>query len=195
MDTFIIKADFETLIKGTNLDEVTETTDAIIENAIGSAVEEAAGYIRHRYDEDATFKAVKIVTSDTVSGVTTGDRFYNSTSKLFYHAIVDGGTTLTNTAQFTQADNRNQKLKDVVVDIVLFNIHSRIQPRNIPELRRIRYDGDDAKQTGGAIGWLKMVQRGTIQPDLTVYVDSEGEAPEAGQRVSYGTSPSTSYKF
>ena len=44
------------------------------------------------------------------------------------------------------------------VDIVLYHIHSRINPRQIPEIRVDRYER--------AIAWLKMVTKGEVTPDL-----------------------------
>ena len=51
MDKFLVKYDFETLIQEESLNEITYTTDRIINDAIDNAVSEAAGYIRNRYDE------------------------------------------------------------------------------------------------------------------------------------------------
>lgn len=79
---------------------------------------------------------------------------------------------------------RDNKLLQVVIDIALYHLFTTVVPRNIPEIRSIRYDGNDPRQQGGAIGWLKMVQKGTIQMDLEVKTDSAGL--EEGHRVLYG---------
>lgn len=55
-------------------------------------------------------------------------------------------------------DNRSQQLVMVIIDITLYHIHSRIAPRNIPELRVIRYQA--------AIDWLKMCNSGDVSPDI-----------------------------
>jgi phage gp36-like protein len=43
------------------------------------------------------------------------------------------------------------------IDIALYHLHSRISPRQIPELRGIRYDS--------AINFLKQVAEGMLNPD------------------------------
>lgn len=192
---FLVTDDYLTLIRKDRLDEIVETDDTILKKALPAAQEEAAGFIRHRYDEDQVFKAVKEVTTDTVSGATTGDRFYQSTSKLFYVATADGGTDLTDTGFFDQTDDRNPKLVEVVVDIVLYNIHSRINPKSVPDHRRIRYDGDDPKQQGGALGWLKMVQKGINTPNLPPIVDADGDSPQNTESVAYGQTSTSEYGF
>lgn len=59
---------------------------------------------------------------------------------------------LLNTAYFTAGDNRSKMLVQKMVDITLFHLHSRIAPRNIPEVRQKRYDE--------ALEWLDQVAKG-----------------------------------
>jgi len=86
------------------------------------------------------------------------------------------------TNYWTKGDNRNQLIVMRLIDITLYHLHSRINPRNIPDLRKDRYDGNRESQTLGAIGWLKQVARGDINADLPVIV------PEQGLAMRYGTS-------
>lgn len=79
-----------------------------------------------------------------------------------------------NTVYWIKGDNRNQQIVMYLIDITLYHLHSRINPRNIPELRMIRYDGNNALQTGGAIGWLKKVASGDITADLPQILPSQG---------------------
>ncbi|MCZ2128845.1 MAG: DUF1320 domain-containing protein [Bacteroidia bacterium] len=65
---------------------------------------------------------------------------------------------------FSKINNdRNPRIVMLMVDIVLYHIHSRIAPRNIPEIREVRYEQ--------AIEWLKAVNKGTIVPDLPMLDD------------------------
>ncbi len=88
-----------------------------------------------------------------------------------------------NTTYWTKGDNRNQQIVMYLIDITLYHLHSRINPRNVPELRMIRYDGNDPKQTGGALGWLKRVAAGDVSADLPEIVTT------AILSVSWGSSP------
>lgn len=65
------------------------------------------------------------------------------------------------------AEDRNPVILMYMIDIILYHIHSNISPRNIPELRGIRYEA--------AINWLKMVAKGTLNPDLPTKEDDNAE--------------------
>ncbi len=54
-----------------------------------------------------------------------------------------------------------------MLDIALYHMHSRVTPRNIPQIRIDRYDS--------AIAWLKMASKGSITPDLPRISDESGE--------------------
>lgn len=73
---------------------------------------------------------------------------------------------------WTAGDLRSQQLLAVTVDICLYHLHSRIAPRNIPELRVKRYDD--------AINWLRMSAEGSITPALPIL------EPKQGARIRYG---------
>jgi phage gp36-like protein len=59
---------------------------------------------------------------------------------------------------------RNQRIVMLMVDIALYHTVSRLAPRNIPELREVRYEQ--------AIDWLKAVNKGTVTPDLPLIPDT-----------------------
>jgi hypothetical protein len=69
----------------------------------------------------------------------------------------------------------------IMIDVVLYHILSRIQPRNIPDLRKERYDGNDPNQNSGAVGFLKRIQKGIVDMDLPLHYDEE-----RGQVFSFG---------
>lgn len=85
---------------------------------------------------------------------------------------VAAGTLPTNIAFWTQDDNRSQQLLEVLIDITLYKIHSRIAPRNIPDLRVKNYDE--------AIQWLKDARKGEVTANLPVI------QPSQGRRIRYG---------
>lgn len=82
------------------------------------------------------------------------------------------GELLNNTEYWQSGDDRPEDIVGVYVDIVLYHIHSQINPRNIPELRMNRRDE--------GIAWLKMINEGKITPGLPLIV------PEQGNNVRYG---------
>lgn len=76
---------------------------------------------------------------------------------------------------WTAGDNRNQKMLQTVIDVVLYNLHSRVAPTNVPENRLIRYDN--------AIRWLKQCAKGD---DITSGL--QRIQPRTGTRIRYGSS-------
>jgi len=89
--------------------------------------------------------------------------------------------------KWTEGDNRNQQIVMYLLDITLYHLHSRINPRNIPDLRKERYDGNNATQNGGAIAWLK-VASGDITADLPQIL------PEQGLSIRWGNSNGSTTK-
>jgi len=104
--------------------------------------------------------------------------------------VVPAGTLITDTTYWIAGDNRDQQMVQKLVDMTLFHLLSSIAPRNIPELRRNRYMGDEkdqVRQTGeviypvySALGWLQACARGAVMPALPVL------QPPRGNRIRYG---------
>lgn len=57
-------------------------------------------------------------------------------------------------------NDRDSQLLSYIIDLCLYHLHSRIAPRNIPELRQTRYDN--------AVLWLKMCAMGDVTPKLEI---------------------------
>jgi hypothetical protein len=89
-----------------------------------------------------------------------------------------------------EGDNRNPMILQLMVDVVLYHILSRIQPRNIPDLRKERYDGNDPNQNSGAIGYLKRIQKGDVQLDVPLHYDTE-----RGQAFSWGSEEKQNFDY
>lgn len=70
------------------------------------------------------------------------------------------------------SDPRDAQMVLYCCDLVLYHLHARIAPRNIPELRVKRYDD--------AIEWLKMCAEGNVTPNLPLL------SPKQGNRIRYG---------
>lgn len=74
---------------------------------------------------------------------------------------------------WVQGDNRNALIVQYLLDIVLYNITARLSPRAIPQLRYERYQANNY-ESGGAIGWLKMVSAGDVNADLPEIILPQG---------------------
>jgi hypothetical protein len=67
-------------------------------------------------------------------------------------------------AKWAVGDNRSKQVVKIVVDIVLYYIHDRIAPRNIPELRVKNYDDSIKKLKKFAEGDTTNIKLPLIQP-------------------------------
>ena len=94
---------------------------------------------------------------------------------------VIAGTKPTDVTKWTKGDNRNQQIVLYYIDIALYHLHSRINPRNIPQLRGLRYEE--------AIKWLKMVASGSITADLKEI------NPEQGVSIRWGSNTKNSNHY
>ena len=83
--------------------------------------------------------------------------------------------SLANPAFFIKGDNRNPQMVMYMIDITLYHLHSRIAPRNIPQLRIDRYDA--------AISWLKMAMKGSITAALPTKQPPQGARIRAGSNI------------
>ena len=68
------------------------------------------------------------------------------------------GISPLNTTYWTQGDNRNVQIKNYVINIALFYLHQSINPRQIPDLRKMNYEL--------ALHWLKLCNQGKIDANL-----------------------------
>ena len=82
------------------------------------------------------------------------------------------GTSINDTNYWVMADNRDAQMVMYLCDVSLFHLHSRIAPRNIPDLRVKRYEA--------AIMWFKMCAVGDVTPELPLLT------PRQGNRIRFG---------
>lgn len=185
MNYFIVKEDFYTVYTSENFDLLTGSDDTIWQKALPKTIEDAKGYLRSRYDVTSIFSTIQIETDDSDVTATINQRIYQSTSEKFYYCIKAATTQLlTNTTYFEERDDRNPKLVEVIVDMLIYNMMPRLNNIDIPVIRNERYDGNRATVFSGAIGWLNKVNVGKIQPDLPLRY--EGQQDQTGNKIISG---------
>jgi hypothetical protein len=116
--------------------------------------------------EDKTYQALQ--TNKGILPDSDTNRWSASTTYSFIDVFPE------DTTYWIKGDNRNQQIVMYLIDCVLYHLHSRINPRNIPELRAIRYDGANSFQSGGVIGWLKKVGSDDVTADLPKIIPQQG---------------------
>ncbi len=73
-------------------------------------------------------------------------------------AALPAGTLPTDTDFWTAGDNRSAMIVQKTMDVCLYHLHSRIAPRNIPQLRMDRY--------AAATAYLQAIAEGIITADI-----------------------------
>lgn len=107
---------------------------------------------------------------------------YITQDKSLYNAITGStGVYPEDTNYFAKGDNRNPLIVQFLIDIVLYHLHCRISPRQIPDHRITRFDGGNSFQSGGAIGWLKRVASGDVSVEIPKL------SPSTGASIMWGS--------
>lgn len=88
---------------------------------------------------------------------------------------VDAGTLVTDTDFWTAGDNRSPQIVMYMIDVLLYHIHARIPPRNIPQERHVRYEAAKA--------WLEMAARGDITANIPLIQPKQGRRITSGGRI------------
>ena len=78
--------------------------------------------------------------------------------------------------------------------IILFENYTRLNGSEIPNWLQIRYDGNDAKQAGGVIGYLKSIQKGTVEIDFPLRPEVEDGTAVNGDRIISGVAENVKCK-
>jgi phage gp36-like protein len=76
--------------------------------------------------------------------------------------------------------NRNAEIIMYYVDMVLYHLHSRINPGQVPELRKERY--------GDALTWLDKMASGDYAADLPLIGDEDEDGVDDRNVVQWGGS-------
>ena len=79
----------------------------------------------------------------------------------------------------TTGDSRHAELVMYIVDMTLYHLHSRINPGQVPELRKERYQD--------ALDWLKGVAAGDYDPGLPGIGDADEDGTDDGNVMQSGS--------
>ena len=160
-------AQYEPYIQGSILAGITQSNAAIVPQCENAARHEITGYLNQRFNLATVLQ--DLLTYNATAAYTIGDLVFDPAVPAdIYECIADttGGTLLTDANFFALGDPRNPLVLQFLIEIVLYNIHKRISPQNIPTIRSLAYER--------AIEWLEQVQRGYITPALPPIQSSTG---------------------
>jgi hypothetical protein len=134
---YLKASDYSKQIKQDSLSAIIENDEAIRQDAENAVEEEINSYLGSNYDLSKEF--LPLLDYDSGKNYSIGDRvLFND---LIYVAKAETVNNEPDNENFwTKGDNRNPLIKMYFVDMVLYHLHSRVNPRNIPQLRMDRYD-------------------------------------------------------
>ena len=132
MMSFLTPADYGLQIRDELRGVLTDGSDPLLADAGLAAQVEMESYLRGRYDVQAIFTAAPAAPEVPASGDAP--------------------------AVPAAPDQRNRQVVMYLVDMALYHLHSRQNPRNVPQIRQDRYDH--------AISWLKMARKGELSVGL-----------------------------
>ncbi|QHB38537.1 hypothetical protein lotta82_gp026 [Flavobacterium phage vB_FspM_lotta8-2] len=189
---FLLKKDYFISIDEEDLDVVSfssdtgTTAEAILLETEQNVIQEIASYLAGRYDTPKIFVNIEEHTAGATYAA--GEFLYDAVTDKFYTALeaTSASDPLTDEAKFAEGDTRPALIKRHVVNIALYELHSRINPRNIPEFRIQRRDD--------SIKWLKMVQdpRNNVDADFLPRRDF-GE--QRGNDISWNSKPKLTHDY
>lgn len=179
--TFITDSDIRTAIRAdllSNFAESDEELTSYIANAEKTAIQQIKSKIGDRFDIAQIFPV--ITNYDETKQYNEGD--YVSYNDVIYIALTDniGSIPPDNEADWSMHDPRHDLIISYCVDMTLYHLHKRINPRKIPELRVEAYKD--------AIAWFEMLKKGEETPDLP-FLD-EGE-----EYIPWGSNPKQDFYY
>ena len=179
---FLQKADYTHLIEAETIDVITGSNDALLFQMQAFAEEVVKTKIRHRYDVAQIFLDIQDYIGATPYAI--DDVVFYSDS-IYVCTAATTGNLPTDTDYWEQTDPRNKLIRDYTAQITIYEIHTRIQPRNVPELLYIKRND--------AYDHLKRIGDGKEQADLPLYTDEATE--EQGRNFIWSSNPKTTQLY
>ncbi len=140
---FLKSTDYDKIIQSDNLNQIINSNPQILLDAELFGLAEMNSYLTQLFDVDTAFQ---YFTEFNISNAySDGNRVYVSgTNGNTYYYNISGttqtGGSITDTDIWLEGDNRNPQLVTYLIDLVLYHVHTRLSPRQVPEIRIDRYN-------------------------------------------------------
>ena len=210
MARFLLDSDYDSIIKSTDLAQITDGVNQNLLDAEIKAVSRVRSKLLQRYLVDIELSVMdaydatkhyrtkeRVLTGSVIDSVKEFDRWVSTTAYkvgdiktddngyVYTALLASTNKVLTNTTYWSPminivnsnatywdvaTDNRYPLFIEVVMDFALYNLYSRINPRNIPDLRRDRY----AESMDLVDGWesgkctAEVLEKNTDQQGLSI---------------------------
>lgn len=148
---FLLKEDVELYLNNCNLSQL--TTESQLTHYENHAIAFINSYLSNRYDMAWEYRAY------STSGTLDTDRIILENPLVegdFYIELLNG-----------QLDDRNLMLIDLTLDILFFNLFTKVSPRQMSDTVKLRYEN--------AIEFLRNLQKGDLDINLKYLQNSDNE--------------------
>lgn len=148
------------------------------------------------YSDDTDFTMGDIVKYDGGLGLRTylclqdctgkspeDQQYFKRVTATYTAKVNTTGIAPPDTSKWQEGDVRSALVIMFLLDMVIYHIHARIAPQNVPVIRENRYNA--------AIKYLRDVQKGDITPDLPPVTDSAGN--QITEEIQYNSYPKLKY--
>lgn len=136
---FLKFSDYEPYIKVDNLLSIVSQNPDLMEEIEETNILKIYQYTGNFFDNSCLFPT--ILDWDGSTSYVIGDYVYNSTTNLIYVATTDIATpNLITDAGWKISDPRNSLIKQILIDMCLYDVNARIAPNQVQSLRVKRHD-------------------------------------------------------
>lgn len=163
--SFIRDHDFKSSIRDEHLDAITQNDDTIVADSIAASETEIKSYLRGKYDIGKLFPVIG--DHDPAVAYLDGDIVHDSSAAGTYY-VANGDIAIStplSDPKWVEGDPRDKLIIEFMVDLILYRIHSRVAPQQIPSHRIIRRDD--------AIAFLKRAAKYDVTVGWDQDVDTE----------------------
>jgi hypothetical protein len=159
---FVKRIDFETAIQLDQLDQIIPIEeDYVFNQAIQAGLIEVQSYLAPVFDISKVFPALPEWNANATyfkdEAVWYNNKIYVAKVEILPYST--SGTSPNIDSNWQLNDIRDQKILQVLIDIVLYHIHKRVSPRQVPQHRLFNHDL--------AINWLTGLRDGKLASNLS----------------------------
>lgn len=163
---FLQLKDYKPFINDNELTVITTGNDTNRLAAESAAIEEISSYLRGKYDIDLIF--IDIPTWNNTNTYAEGKQVvYNEVMYVAIQETTNNDPEEVESLFWQQADNRNQLIMRLTINIAIYQLSHSNASRNVPEFREKNYLD--------AIEWLKNVAKGRANPSFPLAEETDNQ--------------------
>ena len=167
---FLQKRDLINQIRDAQLEQIIETDYDIVDSLELAVKRECESYLTSRYDMTKVFPTINVYAAGAYA---VSDYVYYKTSDETIYTCIVATSNEPPHSDWSVADPREAHLKMLFVDMLVYHLLTRVNPRQMSEVRTKRYDD--------AVEFLKYAASGEVESLYPL------KAVDTNARIQYGS--------